>query len=441
MAKARQPTRVSRRMLERHDTRALIQAMLAGSESGLRDQVSAAYKRSGSVIYVMTHLVDAARLELQDMWYRGEIGVVDERRMLRRLESVVVDICGQRRPSRVPTRACILTATDELKGHLVRLVLEQDGWAVTPLSLAEIADDPEGVANLSLGLVVLVGDSRVVTPLIRSTVAALQREGQQVLISVPGHWAQVGRWHRLGAAAVARDTRTLLLLASHLHSRRRDFSISEVAASFEVTPHTIRAWERRYGLPPPARDRSAQRRYSPEDVELLLRISHAATVHGHSLRLASLEAQGLLSEDVSYTDGDNEPPPVVAPLNVQNWRRVADAVPELLALVDQRGAIVDCNIAMARMRDTVREQLRGRQFIDLVIDYDRAKAARLYRPWLTRRSGWELRLQTSDGEHLVVAFDSLPVASENGRLLGLIGRVVAQGEIDRSGEITSERAS
>jgi PAS domain S-box-containing protein len=297
------------------------------------------------------------------------------------------------------------------------------------------------VSSFSLGLVVLVGDARVPTPLIRSTIAALQREGQQVLISVPGHWAQVGRWHRLGAAACARDTRTLLLLASHLHSRRRDFSISEVAASFEVTPHTIRAWERRYGLPPPARDRSAQRRYSPEDVELLLRISHAATVHGHSLRLASLEAQGLLSEEVTIVDSPvDEPEPIAVPLNVQNWRRVADAVPELLALIDQRGTIVDCNIAMARMRDTVREQLRGRQFIDLVIDYDRAKAARLYRPWPTRRHGWELRLQSGEGEHVVVSFESRPVASESGRLLGLVGRVVVQDDIDLPGEIAA-RAS
>src|SRR5439155_567445 len=69
--------------------------------------------------------------------------------------------------------------------------------------------------------------------------------------------------------------------------------------SLRVTPHTIRAWERRYALPLPARDRGGQRRYTAEDVELLLRISHAVTVRGHSLKLASLEAQGLLTDEVA----------------------------------------------------------------------------------------------------------------------------------------------
>ena len=113
----------------------------------------------------------------------------------------------------------------------------------------------------------------------------------------------------------------------------------------------------------------------------------------------------------------------------QEWRRVADAVPELLMLVDRNGIIVDCNVAMARMRDTVRENLRGTRLADLVIDYDRAKAVRLYRPTLSRRNAWELRLWSSGDNQEVVAFDSRVVADDRSELLGLIGRVIPVEEL------------
>ena len=113
----------------------------------------------------------------------------------------------------------------------------------------------------------------------------------------------------------------------------------------------------------------------------------------------------------------------------QEWRRVADAVPELLMLVDREGTIVDCNIATARMRDTVRENVRGTRLTDLVIDYDRAKAVRLYRPALSRRDAWELRLRSTNDDQELVAFDSRVVAGDRSELLGLIGRVIPVGEL------------
>jgi DNA-binding transcriptional MerR regulator len=208
----------------------------------------------------------------------------------------------------------------------------------------------------------------------------------------------------------------MLLLARKLYSADTTFSISEVAASLRVTPHTVRAWERRYTLPLPARDRGGQRRYTAEDVELLLRISHAVTVRGHSLKLASLEAQGLLTDDVA--DFGNLPVAVAAAVE-------SPVIPELLILVDSEGTIVDCNIATARIRDTVRENLRGARLTDLVIDYDRAKAARLYRPSPRRRDAWELRMRSRTGIQTVVAFDSRLIAAGGAHLLGLIGRTIS----------------
>ena len=81
------------------------------------------------------------------------------------------------------------------------------------------------------------------------------------------------------------------------------------------------------------------------------------------------------------------------------------------------------------MRDTVRENVRGTRLTDLVIDYDRAKAVRLYRPALSRRDAWELRLRSTNDDQELVAFDSRVVAGDRSELLGLIGRVIPVGEL------------
>jgi MerR HTH family regulatory protein len=69
------------------------------------------------------------------------------------------------------------------------------------------------------------------------------------------------------------------------------FSIGDVAAIVGLSRHTIRAWERRYHLQP-ARTPSGQRRYTADDVALLLQVKHAVAQHGLSLRLAFGSARG-----------------------------------------------------------------------------------------------------------------------------------------------------
>ena len=49
----------------------------------------------------------------------------------------------------------------------------------------------------------------------------------------------------------------------------RLLSIGELAAATGVAVPTLRAWERRYGRPAPARLRSGHRRYGPEQVCLV----------------------------------------------------------------------------------------------------------------------------------------------------------------------------
>jgi PAS domain-containing protein len=422
---------VSARAQERQEARDLMTAMLARADDQVRGLVRDALGRSGSLLYVVSHLVDTARQEVEDMWYRGDIGVVAEGRILRQLEVAVAEVATEIVEPQRAMRRCMLAATDPVTGMISRRLMEEDRWNVRVCDLRDIVFEARRTAGVERRLVIVVGEAAVARGELRGTVSALQALGSRVLLVVPGHWAQAGRWQQLGADSCASDARTMLLLARKLHSADTSFSISEVAASLRVTPHTIRAWERRYGLPGPARDKGGQRRYSVEDVQLLLRVSHVATVHGHSLRLAALEAQGLLSEDVVDVPGATAVTSTggVAPPG-HEWRRIADAVPELMMLVDGEGKIVDCNVATARVRDAVREGLRGVRLTDLVIDYDRAKAVRLYRPSPTMRQGWELRLRSGSEGHTVVAFDSSIVAGENGRLLGLIGRVVPHEELE-----------
>jgi MerR family transcriptional regulator, light-induced transcriptional regulator len=54
--------------------------------------------------------------------------------------------------------------------------------------------------------------------------------------------------------------------------RQDGLSIGDVVGATGVGEATLRAWERRYGFPAPARAPSGHRRYSDEDVERILRV-------------------------------------------------------------------------------------------------------------------------------------------------------------------------
>lgn len=191
-----------------------------------------------------------------------------------------------------------------------------------------------------------------------------------------------------------------------------------------LSPHTIRAWERRHDALRPKRSPKGQRQYTAEDVDFLIRVKQLTRARGMSLKLAVMEARGVLPvEEIAAT-------PIDAPVGevdaqAGTWRSVADLLPYLMVLLDGRGRIVDANIPVARAIGRLRRELQGVRFVDLVEPYDRAKAAKVYKAPMQQRRGWEINLKTRSLRGLF-SFDCWPIRQEQGFLIACIGRDLNQ---------------
>jgi PAS domain S-box-containing protein len=184
-----------------------------------------------------------------------------------------------------------------------------------------------------------------------------------------------------------------------------------------LSTHTLRVWERRYGALRPARTAARHRRYSREDVDFLLRVKQLSRAGGRSIKLALEEARGDLPLDLPGT------PPTDVPATFQAamlWRSVADLSPNLVAVLDGRGRIVDCNIALARIAGRVRGQVQRTRFVDLIDPHDRAKAARVYRRPLREHPAWELNVRTPRTSGLF-SFDCRPLRDGDRWLIACTG--------------------
>jgi PAS domain-containing protein len=211
-----------------------------------------------------------------------------------------------------------------------------------------------------------------------------------------------------------------------------EFTIGEVAAMIGFSPHTIRAWERRHKILKPHRTPSNQRRYSVEDIELLREVINGVVVRGLSLKVAVRAAHGAIAvpsvDDGSAAAARAEAAPVLgleADADVP-WRAVADFLPELIAVLDEEGCVVDANVALASAAGRLREQLRGMRLVDFADPYDRAKAVTAFRQPFLRRKGWELNLRLPGGSGLYT-FDCLPIRFGDRHLLIVMGRAVPAG--------------
>jgi PAS domain-containing protein len=198
-------------------------------------------------------------------------------------------------------------------------------------------------------------------------------------------------------------------------------TIGELAAMVGVSTDIIRAWERRHAALSPGRTAARHRRYTMEDVETLRRVRHNVAARGLSLKLAVAEAQGMVVEEAGV-QATEAPAPPDAPHrdDVAPWRAVADLLASVVCILNDRGTIVDANMAFARVAGVLRPRLRGMRFLDLVEPGDRAKAARVYRPRPQRRRGWELNLRTPMLAGLFT-FDTYVLPTMSGAFVVLIG--------------------
>lgn len=204
------------------------------------------------------------------------------------------------------------------------------------------------------------------------------------------------------------------------------YSIGEAASLIGVSAHMLRAWERRYDLPPPARTESGQRRYTPAQIEHLRRVRNLVVTHGlavpAAVDLAGERAAAPSAGPSAGTEVQGEP---LSPVPHDLWAEVLDLVPELVLVLDRAGRIVGANVALAKLLRTTRERLPGLQFSDLVEPHDRAKAVALYRGPAVPRRDWELNLRA--GSLGLYAFDSWPLETEP-PLLALLGHPVRSAQ-------------
>jgi PAS domain-containing protein len=197
-----------------------------------------------------------------------------------------------------------------------------------------------------------------------------------------------------------------------------------------MSPHTIRAWERRYRVVSPRRTRSNQRRYTSEDVETLIRVKQAVTARRLSLRLAAVEQEDGIVPRALVSQAEVEVPPL-SDYEPDLWRLAADVLPNLMLLLDARGRIVDTNIAVVRATGMLRSRLCGVRFAEMVDPHDRARAVEVYRSPRPERRGWALNLRAAK---LVgfFAFDFQPVGLGAHRLIAAVGHQLGEGPAPRT---------
>lgn len=188
------------------------------------------------------------------------------------------------------------------------------------------------------------------------------------------------------------------------------FSIGEVAAIVGLSRHTIRAWERRHRLQP-RRTPSGQRRYTADDVALLMHVKHAVTRHRLSLKVAFGAAQGELSV-----------PGVQEAASPGLWRSAVDLLPEMILILDVDGVITAANRAASTILGVAAEDLVGKRLADLLErGPDGTDVRVLLQRACVRRTCFDVELLAVSGRK-AWEFDCRPFSSEGTHHLAVIAR-------------------
>lgn len=94
------------------------------------------------------------------------------------------------------------------------------------------------------------------------------------------------------------------------------FNVKAVAALIGISPHTLRAWERRYHAISPARNSSGRRSYTEQEIERL-KLLAALTARGHSIGTIASETTAKLEKLLHgspYASNETAPEGVIRPI-------------------------------------------------------------------------------------------------------------------------------
>lgn len=195
------------------------------------------------------------------------------------------------------------------------------------------------------------------------------------------------------------------------------FSIGEVAAIVGLSRHTIRAWERRHQLQP-RRTPTGQRRYSAEDVALLLQVKHAVARHRLSLKVAFGAAQGelqLAAVEPGWSPGI--------------WRSIADMLPEMIFVLDTQGVVHAGNRTAAVALGLPVGDMAGHHLAELLErGLEPTEVRGILRRACAQRTRFEVELPTIAGLRRW-AFDCRPVNHQGQQHLVLIAGPAGEGSV------------
>ena len=164
-----------------------------------------------------------------------------------------------------------------------------------------------------------------------------------------------------------------------------------------VSPHTIRAWERRYQVLTPRRNAARQRRYSAEDIATLLQVKSSVTRYGVSLKVAVKAVQGELAVPAVDAQVDakagSSAAAVRQPAGELFWRSVVDLIPQAIVVLDRAGRVIEANAAAARVLAFPLERMVGRRLVDFVEPASRKRAAEILQAAFGHSQAFEVRLR------------------------------------------------
>jgi len=170
-----------------------------------------------------------------------------------------------------------------------------------------------------------------------------------------------------------------------------------------VSPHTIRAWERRYQVLTPRRSPARQRRYSAADIATLLQVKRSVTRYGVSLKVAVKAVQGELA--VPATDAliereSSKPGDALRQAGGELfWRSVVDLIPQAIFVLDRTGRVVEANAAAARVLAFPLERMAGRRLVDFVEPPARKRVRDLLQAAFGQSQGFEAHLRQPRQDH------------------------------------------